>query len=56
MFLMHFSKGLAGLKIQEILNSTHFIKFYNSNFIMFNVSRLAKINSLSFGLPPKKIS
>ena len=31
-------------------------KFYNSNSVMSNVSRLGKINSLSLDLPPSKIS
>ena len=55
-FLVHFYQRFSWPKNWRNFEFYPFLKFYNSNSIMFNVSHLAKINSLSFDLPLKKIS
>ena len=55
-FLFHFYHRFSWPKNSRNFEFYLFLKFYNSNSIMFNVSHLAKINSLYFYLPPKKIS
>ena len=55
-FLINFYQRFMFPKNSRNFEFYLFLKFYNSNSIMFNVSHLANINSLSFNLPPKKIS
>ena len=55
-FLMHFYHRFSWPKNSRNFEFYLFLKFYNSNSFMSIVAHLAKIDSLSFDLPPKKIS